>query len=121
MTDYKQLCIELINELNGYKVAHPQHDTELIDRARAALAQPKPLKERPNRLRVGDMWEFWTEVPVKGKKKPVEKLLQWEVVGWHNGQYAWELVSLDGEHKEYLLEFAPTYEDMRFLGSKIND
>jgi len=37
MPDCRQLCIELINELNGYKVAHPQHDTELIDRARAAL------------------------------------------------------------------------------------
>ena len=42
MADYKQLCAELVNELHGYKVAHPNHDTDLIDRARAALAEPEP-------------------------------------------------------------------------------
>jgi hypothetical protein len=93
----------------------------IANRARAALVESEPSAERPNRLRVGDIWEFWTEVRVKGKKKPVEKLMQWEVIGWHEGQYAWELLSLDGEHREYLMEFAPSYEDMRFLGSKIND
>lgn len=42
MTDYKQLCVELVNELHGYKAAHPNHDTDLIDRARAELAKPEP-------------------------------------------------------------------------------
>lgn len=42
MTDYKQLCAELFNELHAYKIGNPSHDTDLIDRARAALAEPKP-------------------------------------------------------------------------------
>ena len=118
-TDFRALCAELLRELEH--ATHDDYQQALKDRARAALAESEPSKERPNRLRVGDMWEFWTEIHVKGKRKPVEKLLQWEVIGWHNGQYAWELLSLDEEHREYLMEFAPSYEDMRFLGSKIND
>jgi hypothetical protein len=42
MPDYKQPWNEFINKLNDYKVAHLQQDTELIDRARAALAEPEP-------------------------------------------------------------------------------
>lgn len=38
--NYKALCAEMVDELNGYKVAHPQHDTNLLDRARAALSTP---------------------------------------------------------------------------------
>jgi hypothetical protein len=38
--DYKTLCAELTNELQGYKVAHPMHCRALLNRARAALAQP---------------------------------------------------------------------------------
>ena len=40
MTDiFRALCAELINELHGYKVAHQNHSTELIELARAALAK----------------------------------------------------------------------------------
>ena len=123
MTDYKQLCAELV-ELGSSPARSVSELAErmsqvmdLADRARAALAEPEPSMERPDRLRVGDVWEFWTEVNIKGKPKPVEILLQWEVVGWHNGQYAWELQSLDGKHKTYLMEFAPSYEEMRFVRS----
>jgi hypothetical protein len=43
MTDFRALCAELVDELHCYKYAHPQHDTDLIDRARAALeVQPEP-------------------------------------------------------------------------------
>ena len=116
MTDYKQLCAEL---LKAYEIllGELRFDNRLAKRARAALAEPEPSMERPDRLRVGDIWEFWTEVNIKGKPKPVEILLQWEVVGWHNGEYAWELQSLDGKHKTYLMEFAPSYEEMRFVRS----
>ena len=120
MTDYKQLCAELVDAL----IAHGQPDDAavgyvagLLTRARAALAEPEPSTERPDRLRVGDVWEFWTEMNVKGKQKPVDKLLQWEVMGWNNWEYAWELQSLDGEHRTYLMEFAPSYEEMRFVRS----
>lgn len=43
MTDYKQLCAELVNELHAYKIGNPSHDTDLIDRARAALTEPEPV------------------------------------------------------------------------------
>ena len=43
MTDYRALCEELINELQGYKVASPMHCRTLLNRARAALAQPEPV------------------------------------------------------------------------------
>jgi hypothetical protein len=116
MTDYKQLCADL---LEAYEIllGELRFDNRLAKRARAVLAEPEPSTDRPDRLRVGDVWEFWTEVNIKGKTKPVDILLQWEVVGWHNGQYAWELQSLDGEHKTYLMEFAPSYEEMRFIRS----
>ena len=120
MTDYKQLCARMADELDHYRQLLMDDRREvhaLATEARAALAEPEPSTERPDRLRVGDVWEFWTEVNVKGKQKPVEILLQWEVVGWHNGEYAWELQSLDGEHKTYLMEFAPSYEEMRFVRS----
>ena len=121
MTDYRALCARMADELDYYRQLLMDDRREvhaLATEARAALAEADKQEERPNRLRKGDMWEFWTEVRVKGKQKPVEKLLQWEVIGWHHGEQAWELLSLDGEHKEYLMEFAPSYEDMRFLGVK---
>ena len=116
MTDYKQLCADL---LEAYEIllGELRFDNRLAKRARTALAEPEPSTDRPDRLRVGDVWEFWTEVNIKGKTKPVDILLQWEVVGWHNGEYAWELQSLDGKHKTYLMEFAPSYEEMRFVRS----
>jgi hypothetical protein len=39
---FRELCAELANELQGYKAANPMHCRELLDRARAALAQPEP-------------------------------------------------------------------------------
>jgi predicted nicotinamide N-methyase len=45
--DYKALCAELTNELQGYKVAHPMHCRALLNRARAALAQPEPVAPKP--------------------------------------------------------------------------
>lgn len=44
MTDWRALCKELVDELNGYKVAHPNHETELIDRAREHLAEIPPAR-----------------------------------------------------------------------------
>jgi hypothetical protein len=41
-TDFRALCAELADELHGYKVANPTHCRALLDRARAALAQPEP-------------------------------------------------------------------------------
>jgi len=40
--NFRALCAELVNELHGYKVSNPNHATELIDRARTALATPPP-------------------------------------------------------------------------------
>jgi hypothetical protein len=121
MADYKQLCVGILHAWDNSPTPSDFIDTDgwgFFEKIRAALTEPEPSTERPNRLRVGDVWEFETEIHVKGKRKPINKLLQWEVMGWHNGQYAWELQSLDGEHKTYLMEFAPGYEEMRFVGTK---
>ena len=40
---FRALCAELADELQGYKVAHPMHCRALLNRARAALAQPEPV------------------------------------------------------------------------------
>jgi hypothetical protein len=42
-TDWKELCAKLVEELHTYKVAHPEHDTQLIDSAKAKLYQDKFL------------------------------------------------------------------------------
>jgi hypothetical protein len=39
--NFRALCAELADELQGYKVAHPMHCRVLLNRARAALAQPE--------------------------------------------------------------------------------
>lgn len=39
--NFRALCAELVNELNAYKVAHPQHDDDLLTRARTLLATPQ--------------------------------------------------------------------------------
>jgi hypothetical protein len=58
-TDYRALCAELTNELQGYKVAHPMHCRALLNRARAALAQPEPVAPTDENLM--DMAEFYIE------------------------------------------------------------
>jgi hypothetical protein len=40
--DFRALCKELVDELQGYKVAYPMHCRALLNRARAALATPPP-------------------------------------------------------------------------------
>ena len=40
--DFRALCAELVNELHGYKALHPEHGTDLIDRACRELASPPP-------------------------------------------------------------------------------
>lgn len=76
---------------------------------------PKENK-RPDRLIAGDVWEFETEVKVKGRRKLQLMRLQFEVVGYHRGECAWQLKSLGGEHYTYLMECAPQYEDMTYIG-----
>jgi hypothetical protein len=71
---------------------------------------------RPNRLIKDDVWEFELEVKVKGKRNLQLRKLQFKVIGYHNGECAWQLMSLDGEHYTYLLEYAPQYEDMTYIG-----
>jgi hypothetical protein len=41
-TDYKALCAELADALNGHTSLYEGHEFELVARARAALAQPEP-------------------------------------------------------------------------------
>jgi len=41
VVDFRALCAELVNELHEYKIIHPSHETDLLNRARAALAAPE--------------------------------------------------------------------------------
>jgi hypothetical protein len=77
-------------------------------------------KQRPARLVAGDIWEFEMEVMVKGKRKPQDVTLQWVVKGYHPGECAWQLQSLDGQHYVYLWEHAPQYEEMTYIGTQNN-
>ena len=40
--NFRALCAELVNELHGYKALHPEHGTDLIDRACRELATTPP-------------------------------------------------------------------------------
>jgi hypothetical protein len=82
----------------------------------AELEGDSKENERPDRLIAGDVWEFEWGVQVKGKRKPQPQKLKFKVIGYHPFQFAWQLKSLDGEHYCYLLEFAPQYEDMTYIG-----
>jgi len=88
----------------------------ILDVADELEADSKENK-RPDRLVAGDVWEFDREVQVKGKRKPKLQKLKFRVIGYHHGQCAWQLMSLDGEHYCYLWEFAPgCEEDMKYIG-----
>jgi hypothetical protein len=41
--DYKALCAELTEKLHKYTSLYEGHESELVARARAALAQPEPV------------------------------------------------------------------------------
>jgi hypothetical protein len=69
-------------------------------------------------LVIGDIWEFETEVKVKNKRKLQAVTLQWVVKGYHPGECAWQLQSLDEQHYVYLWEHAPQYEEMTYIGTK---
>jgi hypothetical protein len=42
MTDFRALCAELVDELEDWIAFSNEADYALVDRARAALAQPEP-------------------------------------------------------------------------------
>jgi len=42
-TDYRALCAELTEKLHKYTSLYEGHESELVNRARAALAQPEPV------------------------------------------------------------------------------
>lgn len=112
-------CIPMKN-VWGTSVMVPKLDPEVSLQKILAIADelegsPKE-NERPDRLIAGDVWEFETEVQVKGKRKPQLKKLQFKVNGYYKGECAWQLMTLDGEHYIYLMELAPQYEEMTYIG-----
>jgi hypothetical protein len=128
MTDPHALGLikELADTVEEYCVINEgwDHLSPLVAEARAYLeeASPAPDKEqRPDRLVIGDIWEFETEVKVKGKRKLQAVTLQYEVKRFHHGECAWQLQSLDGQHYVYLWEHAPQYEEMTYIGTKKSD
>lgn len=78
--------------------------------------EPKPGEPLPDRIRPGDIWEFETDVLVKGSRKMKPMTFQWEVVGWHHGELSWQLKCLDEKVLEpryiYLLTHEPKCTEM---------
>ena len=122
MTDPRDLIKRLAEELNDLHCHYNvPNQSALIAEARAYLEETAPVlakEQRPDRLIVGDIWEFETEVWVKGKRKLQAVTLQWEVKGFHHGECAWQLQSLDEQHYVYLWGSAPQYEEMTYIGTK---
>ena len=120
MNDQAQdLIRRLADALEGWK---PTGDSDLllIAEARAYLREKSGMMrkaERPDRLIAGDVWEFETDVPVKGKRKPQTVKLRCEVTGYPQGGSVRRLKSLDGKHYIYLWECAPQYEEMEYIGT----
>lgn len=77
---------------------------------------PEPEEPPPDRIRAGDIWEFETDVLVKGNRKMKPMTLQWEVVGWHHGELSWQLKCLNEKVLSpqyiYLLTHEPQYTEM---------
>jgi len=124
MTDPRDLIKRLADELDHYRqiLMDDKRETHaLAAEARAYLEETAPVlvkEQRPDRLIVGDIWEFETEVKVKGKRKLQAVTLQWEVKGFHHGECAWQLQSLDEQHYVFLWGSAPQYEEMTYIGTK---
>jgi len=116
----RELVLRWMDGCGGFDVVDIVHQIA-IKAAAWGWMQTNPDKaiktvDRPNHLRIGDVWEFETEVKEKGRMKP--KTMQWRVVQWHAGEMAWQLQSLDGKYFEYLLSYAPQYEEMKFIGTE---
>ena len=126
-TNPRDLIKRLADELDHYRqllMGDGRETHALATEARAYLEETAPVlvkEQRPDRLIVGDIWEFETEVKVKGKRKPQVVTLQCVVKGYHHGECAWQLQSLDEQHYVYLLERAPQYEEMTYIGTKKSD
>ena len=75
--DFRALCAELVNELHGYKALHPEHGTDLIDRACRELATAPPKKNtKPGFINVCvegpppapyEYWEDWLVDTIKNR------------------------------------------------------
>ena len=77
-TDFRALCAELADELQGYKVAHPMHCRALLNRARAALAQPEPQGFTDGEL----------PMPAAIRDMP-EQQQRWYALGWQAALARW--------------------------------
>lgn len=63
-TDYRALCSQLADELHKHTSLYDGHESELVARARAALAQPEP--EGPTDEEINDLyWATATAHPVR--------------------------------------------------------
>jgi hypothetical protein len=61
-TDYRALCAELADALNGHTSLYEGHESELVARARTALAQPEP---EPNlEPEIGPDWKPCRKLPI---------------------------------------------------------
>ena len=123
-TDPRELIRRLADALDQLITPEHRYAQRALIEARTYLEETSPVsvkEQRPDRLIISDIWEFETEVMVKGKRKPQTVTLQCVVKGYHPGECAWQLQSLDGQHYVYLWENAPQYEEMTYIGTKKDD
>ena len=66
MSDLRDLLEEACNGLLAYSVLHPEHDTELVERIRGALAQQAQQPASPE-VQKAELWEqmadAWQHTP----------------------------------------------------------
>lgn len=82
MTNYKQLCAELLSALENEGYAHwttPPHEDELCLRARAALAEPGPEGPTDEELD-----ELFTEIDQSGESESWRAYARAVLARWGN-------------------------------------
>jgi len=100
----------------GSSGGHEWRDIPIVELDEPKLEPEQEGAPPPDRIRTGDVWEFETDVLVKGSRKMKPMTLQWEVVGWHHGELSWQLKCLDEKVLKpryiYLLTHEPQYTEM---------
>ena len=74
MTDFRALCVELHAAFNTYAVDMKHHD--LLERARAALTEPKPPSLKELALEIVKCYpkDLWSEAEVDTIRRALEVL-----------------------------------------------
>jgi hypothetical protein len=110
MTSDPEELLSLLRECFRKGTATPASgfDHGLLDKIDEVLGIKIDLKAPPpDRLRLGDIWEFEYEYRPKGKKRLVTERMHFRVVGWSETEGLFRLEARDGEFVVYETRFCP--------------